>query len=135
VCWFGSKETELVSVLELDPHGSSADGYVTQGGPENFGVRRGDFVLIHPEGSTNGSQLPRVPRLGELEDWVREVPSGNDIKTAGWRGEMAEIGMKVAAERDQGTLVEGKVSKYRAIRWFGEVTDVSLLGFVPDVSF
>ncbi|CAE6413274.1 unnamed protein product [Rhizoctonia solani] len=68
VMWYGVTplQTETVSVLELDPHGPS--------GTETFGVRRGDFVFLHRPGTTNGAQLPAVPRIGELEDWVREPP-------------------------------------------------------------
>jgi ubiquitin-conjugating enzyme E2 O len=68
VMWYGTNppQTETVSVLELDPHGPS--------GTETFGVRRGDFVFLHRPGTTNGAQLPAVPRIGELEDWVREPP-------------------------------------------------------------
>ncbi|CAE6495755.1 unnamed protein product [Rhizoctonia solani] len=68
VMWYGSDppQIETVSVLELDPHGPS--------GTETFGVRRGDFVFLHRPGTTNGAQLPAVPRIGELEDWVREPP-------------------------------------------------------------
>ncbi|KAF8756072.1 Ubiquitin-conjugating enzyme E2 [Rhizoctonia solani] len=68
VMWYGTSppQTETVSVLELDPHGPS--------GTETFGVRRGDFVFLHRPGTTNGAQLPAVPRIGELEEWVREPP-------------------------------------------------------------
>ncbi|CAE6520035.1 unnamed protein product [Rhizoctonia solani] len=68
VMWYGTHppQIETVSVLELDPHGPS--------GTETFGVRRGDFVFLHRPGTTNGAQLPAVPRIGELEEWVREPP-------------------------------------------------------------
>lgn len=71
VMWYdpaspNTPQHEVVSVLELDPHGPS--------GAESFGVRRGDFVFLHRPGTTNGAQLPAVPRIGELEDWVREPP-------------------------------------------------------------
>ncbi|KDN41490.1 hypothetical protein RSAG8_07440, partial [Rhizoctonia solani AG-8 WAC10335] len=68
VMWYGTNppQTETVSVLELDPHGPA--------GTETFGVRRGDFVFLHRPGTTNGAQLPAVPRIGELEEWVREPP-------------------------------------------------------------
>ncbi|KAJ1301645.1 hypothetical protein OPQ81_008888 [Rhizoctonia solani] len=68
VMWYGTNppQIETVSVLELDPHGPA--------GTETFGVRRGDFVFLHRPGTTNGAQLPAVPRIGELEEWVREPP-------------------------------------------------------------
>lgn len=132
VMWYDTSTTqpqyEVVSVLELDPHGPS--------GTESFGVRRGDFVFLHRPGTTNGAQLPAVPRIGELEDWVREPPpmaappshthdgthfhthsppdenghfhmyssGGNEapydvsLSEAGWRGTMATLGMKLAEE-------------------------------------
>ena len=70
-----SNTTELAPILELDPNGS---GDPSQNDPttafDGFGVRRGDFVFIHREGTTNGCVKPRVPRIGELEPWVRELP-------------------------------------------------------------
>ena len=43
--------------------------------PDEFGIHRGEFVFIHREGATNGSVMPRVPKISELESWVRDVPS------------------------------------------------------------
>lgn len=51
-----SRESLLVSVLELDPHGAP---------PDTFGVARGDLVLIGH--SSNGCIPPRVPRIGEYD--------------------------------------------------------------------
>lgn len=157
-------ETEVVSVLELDPHGPS--------GAESFGVRRGDFVFLHRPGTTNGAELPAVPRIGELEEWVREPPpmaaqphghshgheeesprephfhthAGTKVSydvslaEAGWRGEMAQLGMKLAEESAVKGLQEPigreeRVVKASAfgkgvIHWFGEVLNVSTGFFV-----
>ena len=49
---------QLVSVLELNPHGEYPDSGDTQ---DSFGVHRGDFVFIHKEGCTNGCKRPLVP--------------------------------------------------------------------------
>jgi ubiquitin-conjugating enzyme E2 O len=121
----------------LDPHGTST----TDGSPQeldSFGVRRGDFVFVHPEGTTNGAELPRVPRIGELEGWVREVPTMEDkpdgtTMISGWRGELHNIGHAIAKARgtpeSAGRELDGKVRKISAedgVDWFGEVTDVRL---------
>ncbi|EEB96788.1 hypothetical protein MPER_04016, partial [Moniliophthora perniciosa FA553] len=60
-------KVEMVSLLELDPHGTSDTDPMAQLNFEGLGVRRGDFVFIHREGTTNGFEKPRVPRIGELE--------------------------------------------------------------------
>jgi ubiquitin-conjugating enzyme E2 O len=113
---------EMVSLLELDPHGISTAPM----GPHNetFGVRRGNFVFIHPEGTTNGAELPIVPRIGEREDWTRGLPSPSN---AALRAEMAKFGREYMNEN--GTIdayVEDIVD--RDISWFGEVVDLKLDG-------
>lgn len=125
----------IVSVLELDPHGGSTPSLDE---PDAIGVRRGEFVLIHRDSGTNGSVVPRVPKIGELESWVREV--GVD----GWRQEMASIGMEYAQRFDaakshnrpgatqQGTLQREADSRLvwkssKDLDWFGEVISVRLL--------
>lgn len=148
-------KTEVVSVLELDPHGPS--------GAESFGVRRGDFVFLHRPGTTNGADLPAVPRIGELEEWVREPPpmgahthgmegespkephfhthAGTKVSydvslsEAGWRGEMAQLGMRLAEESAVKGLQEPIGREERVVKasafgkgvvnWFGEVLNVS----------
>ncbi|KAF8575728.1 hypothetical protein K439DRAFT_1419556 [Ramaria rubella] len=129
--------TELVSVLELDPHGTST----TDGGPsgqqlDSFGVRRGDFVFVHRMGTTNGAELPRVPKIGELEGWVREIPTIEDkpdgtTVISGWRGELHNIGQAIAKARgtpeSAGRELDGRVKKMGSvggINWFGEVTNL-----------
>jgi ubiquitin-conjugating enzyme E2 O len=130
--------TELVSVLELDPHGTSTiDASQQEDQLDSFGVRRGDFVFVHREGSTNGAELPRVPKIGELEAWVREMPTieekpdGTSV-LSGWRGELHNIGQAIAKARGTpesvGRGLDGQVRHMTAadgIDWFGEVIDVS----------
>ncbi|QRW11976.1 ubiquitin-conjugating enzyme [Ceratobasidium sp. AG-Ba] len=153
-------QTEVVSVLELDPHGPS--------GAESFGVRRGDFVFLHRPGTTNGAQLPAVPRIGELEDWVREpppmqpMPEGEThthsprephfhthagkvsydvtLAEAGWRGEMAQLGMRLAEESAAKSVQEDigreirvvKASEFKGgnVDWFGEVINLTTTGLI-----
>lgn len=137
ICYRDQEKTELVSVLELDPHGTSiADGPPQEQQLDSFGVRRGDFVFVHREGTTNGAELPRVPKIGELEAWVREIPTIEDKPDgttiiSGWRGELHNIGQAIAKARgtpeSAGRELDGKVRKMSAkdgIDWFGEVTDV-----------
>ena len=119
--------TELAPLLELDPHGSSdndADNLQTSDG---FGVRRGDFVFIHRAGTTNGLEKPKVPRIGELEPWVRENPF-TDISASGWRKDLYEVGVHVATLRGNGelneTLISRPVEGDGQLHWCGEVTGV-----------
>ncbi|KAG8728667.1 hypothetical protein FRC12_021584, partial [Ceratobasidium sp. 428] len=173
VMWYdptsSSPQTEVVSVLELDPHGPS--------GAESFGVRRGDFVFLHRPGTTNGAQLPAVPRIGELEDWVREPPpmqphaeddpqgvmggahhshsphsphfhthTGTKVSydvslaEAGWRGEMAQLGMRLAEESAARSVQEEIGREHRVVKagefrggdvhWFGEVMNLTTSGLI-----
>ncbi|KAK7694784.1 hypothetical protein QCA50_001972 [Cerrena zonata] len=125
---------ELVSVLELDPHGISDWSAVAP--HEEMGLHRGDCVFIHPEGTTNGVEKPMVPKIGELEGWVRELtmdPAGTMI--VGWRHEMIGIGNNIAERRGRDpTIEEGKIKRpakgKTSLHWFGEVTDLRLDGSV-----
>ena len=114
-----------MSVLELDTHGTSD---LDQNG-DGLGVRIGDFVFIHPEDSTNGYVPPRVPRIGELEAWVRELPYP-DGYLEGWRKEMSDICTEIAKKRgtdevfDQTALRLSHHSKDN-FNWIGEVVQVS----------
>ncbi len=125
-----SGNIELASVLELDPHGTS-DSPV-----EGLGLHRGEFVFIHKEGTTNEAVKPMVPRIGELEAWVRESPVmhvNENGQLGGWRREMAEIGNDVAQRRGRDNSVEeGKLRRRpppgdTSLNWFGEVVDVSFI--------
>lgn len=128
---------ELASVLELDPNGSSdSAAVIPQSASEGLGVRRGDFVFIHREGTTNGFEKPSVPKIGELEAWVREGPAVEGHLT-GWRKEMADIGANIAKQRASEVIEKTQISHpiigSGSPSWIGEVTDVcglySLWGF------
>ncbi|KAG8921952.1 hypothetical protein FRC02_012255 [Tulasnella sp. 418] len=129
----------LVSVLELDAHGNSqvADQ------PESIGVRRGDYVFIHREGTTNGCDLPVVPKIGELESWVSEVGLNPTEEGNGWRQELVKVGIAYAERTDsassptsgspsRGRGGDGKLiwRDSREIDWFGEVTNLKTSGDV-----
>jgi ubiquitin-conjugating enzyme E2 O len=122
---------ELASVLELDPHGTSdLAAVIPQSASEGLGVRRGDFVFIHREGTTNGFQKPSVPKIGELETWVRECPVVNG-QLVGWRKEMSEIGGSIARRPESERIKESQLSLpvpgTGCLSWFGEVTGVRIL--------
>lgn len=126
-----SDHVELASVLELDPHG--AGDWHSASPVEGLGLHRGEFVFIHKAGTTNGVGKPMVPRIGELEPWVRESPIMHvheNGQLGGWRRDMAEIGNDVAQRRGRDTSVEeGKLKRPQpndvSLNWFGEVIDVS----------
>jgi ubiquitin-conjugating enzyme E2 O len=124
---------ELVSLLELDPHGTN-DFSVAQSAfvGEGLGVHRGDFVFVHKAGTSNGLMNPRVPCIGEVEVWVREAPSTPEGRLIGWRLQMSELGGSIAASRGSnhtGTQ-EGRIrtlfDKDPSLWWFGEVSEVRL---------
>lgn len=122
-------QTELASLLELDPHGSSDWSSVAP--TDGLGVHRGDFVFIHKPGMTNGAEAPMVPRIGEVEEWVREPPVVSSAgRLGGWRREMADIGNRIAERRGMDpTIEEGELQRPKKgdthLDWFGEVVDVS----------
>ncbi|KAK7064351.1 isocitrate lyase [Favolaschia claudopus] len=122
---------ELVPLLELDPHGISDTVAALETRSEGLGVRRGDFVFVHPEGQTNGSRvIARVPRIGEVEPWVRDAPF-IDGQLAGFRKEMSEMGADIARRRGAENLVEARILRPSAdseMLWLGEVTDINLDG-------
>ncbi|KAN0135671.1 ubiquitin-conjugating enzyme3 like-protein [Lactarius tabidus] len=126
---------ELASVLELDPHGTNDWSAVAPTTFDGLGVRRGDFVFIHREGTTNGLEKPKVPRIGEVEPWVREPPIVHaDGHYGGWRKTMADIGMNIAHRREPDHIVEGRIRKpgpdNTSLNWFGEVSNLGLDGSV-----
>ncbi|KAF8973555.1 hypothetical protein BDZ97DRAFT_1775695 [Flammula alnicola] len=125
---------ELASLLELDPHGNSDnDANNLQAASEGFGVRRGDFVFIHRPGTTNGLEKPKVPRIGEIEPWVRENPFV-DGEFSGWRKELQEIGSNIAAQRTVNHPTEKMIQRPAKgdgkLSWCGEVTGLNLDGTV-----
>lgn len=117
---------EVVSVLELDPHGSDSSLSNPQ---ESFGLRRGDFVFIHREGTTNGCKKPAVPSIGELEAWAYEPPYvEEDGEFTGWRKELDDIGQEIARTRGTDPVPEGVMQRpplNTDIDWLGEVIDAS----------
>ncbi|OAX44402.1 hypothetical protein K503DRAFT_765021 [Rhizopogon vinicolor AM-OR11-026] len=122
---------ETVSVLELDPNGASD---WASGTPHtNLGVRRGDKVFIHREGTSNGFDSPRVPRIGEIEEWVREVPVGPDGHLSGWRRTMVDMGTRIASGRKENPAfyrVQHPTRDDATLSWFGEVTGLHLDGTI-----
>lgn len=117
---------ELVSVLELDPHGTGDWSATSPTTFDGLGLRRGDFVFI---GESNGMEPPRVPRIGEVEMWVREAPVMDERgQLGGWRKEMSDMGHDIARRRETEKTVEGKIlrpsSDDTSLNWFGEVSDV-----------
>ncbi|KAI0932058.1 hypothetical protein AcW2_000786 [Taiwanofungus camphoratus] len=125
---------ELASLLELDPHGTGDWSAVSP--TDGLGVRRGDFIFIHKEGMANGVEKPMVPRIGEVEEWVREAPvvqPGGQL--SGWRREMADIGNRIADRRGKDpSIEEGQIMRPQKgsthLNWFGEVTELRLDGTV-----
>ena len=126
-----SGAVERVSVLELDPHGGS--DWSAASPVEGLGLHRGEFVFVHREGTTNGAAPPMVPRIGELEEWVRESPMAHmqeNGQLGGWRRLMADIGNDIATRRGKDPAVEEGTLRRpsrddRSFNWFGEVVDVS----------
>lgn len=123
-----TRTLETVSVLELDPYGNFENNATSQPMTDGFGVRRSDFVFVHPEGTTNGFEAPQVPKLGELEAWIHdEVPF--DLDLTGWRKDMNELGKRIAAQRSRHprgyeTMMLPNYGD-NSLYWFGEVTGVS----------
>ncbi|KAJ6519669.1 hypothetical protein C8R45DRAFT_30290 [Mycena sanguinolenta] len=125
---------ELASVLELDPHGTSDAVGTLEAPSDGLGVRRGDFLFVHPEGKTNGSSaVARVPRIGEVEPWVREVPVVNG-QLSGFRKEMSDLGGDIARRRSAENIVEGPILRPSpdndTLNWLGEATNINLDGTV-----
>ncbi|KAI6162076.1 hypothetical protein EDD17DRAFT_1579813 [Pisolithus thermaeus] len=123
---------ETVSVLELDPNGAGdVGGNILHN--YGLGVRRGDSVFIHREGTTNGFDPPKVPKIGEIEEWVREHPVREDGELGGWRRTMADLGARLATELGiyRAQLHDVKLPKEdKSLVWFGEVTELRLDGSV-----
>lgn len=128
-------EIQTVSLLELDPHGTYdiMTGDSTPS-PEELGVHRGEFVFIHKEGTTNGSVMPRVPKIGELEGWIQDVPSLYTMQPGGFTDVIYAEGLKVVMTEENWrdgrstTFVPAGVP-VRPIHWFGYVSDVGPLWF------
>jgi ubiquitin-conjugating enzyme E2 O len=124
VLWVDTGVIEDVSVLELDQHGLS---FGAGDGLDAFGLRRGENVLIHKIGSSNGLKEPLVPRIGELEAWVNDVPTRTpDGTVEGWRGELTNIAMKSLGYET--SRREKPSTKHPSLplndSWMGQVVDV-----------
>ena len=115
---------------------SGAEQQSTSPAFDGFGVRLGDFVFTHKEGSTNGLTPPRVPRIGELEPWVRETPF-NDGHYGGWRKEMDDIGQKVAGDAHVPDYIIPSMKRPipgdKQLTWFGEVTEVCIVRILSQI--
>ncbi|BGP47280.1 hypothetical protein JCM10450v2_003132 [Rhodotorula kratochvilovae] len=110
-------ETETISGLEFDPHGPPPDAY---------GVRRGDWVLVTPEGEGNGAQVPTVPSLGESEIIAGLMPGGEEL-----RMELSTLGLSYCQTlSDVFTPPKPQCSPaaLALITWYGEVWDLLLDG-------
>lgn len=117
---------ELVSLLELDPQGSSDTSPLgPDRPPDGLGVHRGELVLIHRPGTTNGYTNPWVPKIGEIEPWIRELSLDN----GGWRKQMCDLGTELMRKKETQTVEERnpKISSQAngTCSWFGEVTGAS----------
>jgi ubiquitin-conjugating enzyme E2 O len=130
-------KVELVPLLELDAYGTGAavGGGQTPSNFDSLGVRRGDFVFVHAVGTTNGAEKGRVPRIGEVPAWVREVVMDDNGGIGGWRAEMNALGIRLAQERGGPPVRgEGEIRKTErgdtSFNWLGEVTDLKLDGSV-----
>jgi len=124
---------EDTSVLELDPNGNGDWALTNHPHAFGVGVRRCDTVFIHAEGTTNGAAYPTVPRIGEIEAWVKEDLLGADGDLVGWRREMADLGVGLVAHRDSSSGEHNlrKVSKDdKSLTWIGEVVGLRMDGMV-----
>lgn len=127
-----SPQTEIVSLLELDPHGThDTTGDDLAASPDELGVHRGEFVFIHREGTTNGCVTPRVPKIGELESWIQEVPSLHTMQPGGFTDVIYTEGLKIIMTEEnwrdgRSTFIPTGVP-VNPVQWFGYVSDVSPL--------
>lgn len=129
-----ASESEMAPLLELDPHGThdiTTDD--PSPSPDELGVHRGEFVFIHGEGTTNGSVMPRVPKIGELESWIQEVPSLHTMQPGGFTDVIYAEGLKIIMTEEnwrdgRSTFIPTSVP-VKPVHWFGYVSDVSPLWF------
>jgi ubiquitin-conjugating enzyme E2 O len=79
-----------------------------------------------------------VPRIGEIEAWIRENPFQNG-QFVGWRKELQELGSRIASQRSTGTLVEKRfqmsTNAESKLSWCGEVSGLNLDGTVEVTRF
>jgi len=127
-------ESEMVSLLELDPHGThDITANNSSPSPDELGVHRGEFVFVHKEGTTNGSVMPMVPKIGELEAWVQDVPSLHTMQPGGFTDVIYAEGLKIIMTEEnwrdgRHTIIPTGVP-VKPVYWFGHVSDVGPLWF------
>ena len=127
-------ENEMAPLLELDPHGThdiTANDLIAS--PDELGVHRGEFIFIHVEGATNGSLMPMVPKIGELENWVQDVPSLHTMQPGGFTDIIYAEGLKIIMTEEnwrdgRSTFIPTGVP-VKPVHWFGYVSDVGPLWF------
>jgi ubiquitin-conjugating enzyme E2 O len=120
-----STTNERVPLLELDAYGNDIAG-APPSGFDSLGVRRSDFVFIHTEGTANGAEQGRVPRIGEMPEWAKD-----NHDTAPWRESMRIKGVELAQSREglpprAHAVVKKSERGDATCNWLGEVTDVSV---------
>ncbi|XP_006454656.1 hypothetical protein AGABI2DRAFT_114397 [Agaricus bisporus var. bisporus H97] len=117
-----TNSNELVSLLELDPQGTSDTSPLgPDRPPDGLGAHRGELVLIHGHGRTNGYTKPWVPKIGELEPWIRELSLDN----GGWRKDLCDLGTELMRKKETQAVEERKpkipTRGTGTCLWFGEV--------------
>ncbi|GAA5927706.1 ubiquitin-conjugating enzyme E2 [Sporobolomyces koalae] len=111
------EEDEIISGLEFDPHGPP---------PDNFGVRRGDWVLIAKDKEGNGAVLPTVPGLGESETAAGLMPNGDQLRLM-----LSAVGLPYAetiSDSFRPPRPQTSPDQLADIDWYGEVWDLQLDG-------
>ena len=103
-----TNELQTVSVLELDPGGSSRT---------NYGVGIGQHVMLCED---NGSPLPEVPSLGQYD---------TQIDNMWWRNELAKLAEKFV-EDPSGFGTHLPSGSKEIVTWWGEITQLHLDGTV-----
>jgi hypothetical protein len=129
-----AEEVEMASLLELDPHGThDVTANDPAPSPDELGVHRGEFVFIHKEDTSNGSTMPRVPKIGELESWVQDVPSLHTMQPGGFTNLIYAEGLRIVSIegnwRDNQPTFTPTGIPVKPVCWFGYVSDVGSLWF------
>lgn len=124
----------MASLLELDPHGThDVTASDLAPSPDELGVHRGEFVFIHKEDTSNGSIMPRVPKIGELESWVQDVPSLHTMQPGGFTDLIYAEGLKIVTVeenwKDNLPPFTPTGIPVKPVCWFGYVSDVGPLWF------
>ncbi|GAA6004968.1 hypothetical protein JCM11491_002293 [Sporobolomyces phaffii] len=110
-------DEEIVSAMEFDPHGPPQHEY---------GVRRGDWVLIAKESEGNGVAVPEVPSLGESETAAGLMPANEELRI-----QLSSLGLSYAQNLPDSFVpprAETSPASVASIRWYAEVWDLQLDG-------